>query len=73
MRDDVFVYLVKLPEGVDEVVMPCANGCYTVYIDASLSLSGQREAYLHALHHINNRDFEKSDVQQIESEAHGRW
>lgn len=67
--DDIFVYLVKLPDGIDEVVMPCFDG-YTVYIDSSLSHSGQIRAYNHALHHINNHDFEKANVQQIEYEAH---
>ena len=67
--DDIFVYLVKLPKGIDEVVMPCFDG-YTVYIDPSLSHSAQVRAYKHALHHINNHDFAKSDVQKIEHEAH---
>ena len=67
--NDIFVYLVKLPEGIDEVVLPCFDG-YTIYIDPSLSHSEQLKAYKHALHHINNHDFEKSDVQKIEYEAH---
>lgn len=69
--DDVFVYFVKLPDGIDEVVLPCFGG-YTVYIDPSLSYHQRIEAYNHAMHHINNNDFEKADVQQIEVEAHGR-
>lgn len=67
--DDVFVYLVNLPDGVDEVVLPCFGG-YTLYIDQRLSWHGQREAYKHGLKHIKNNDHEKHDVQQIEYEAH---
>lgn len=66
--NDIFVYLVKLPEGIDEVVLPCFDG-YTIYIDPSLSHSEQLKAYKHALSHIENNDFEKTDVQQIEYEA----
>lgn len=67
--DNIYTYFVKLPEGIDEVVMPCLDG-YTVYIDINLSEYQQLKAYAHALHHIRNNDFEKTDVQKIESEAH---
>lgn len=67
--DSIFTYFVKLPPGIDEVVMPCLDG-YTVYIDANLSEQKQLEAYAHAMHHIRNHDFERADVQEIESEAH---
>ena len=67
--DDIFLYFVKLPEGIDEVVLPCFDG-YTVYIDPTLSYDQQLEAYNHALHHIRNHDWEKYDVQEVETEAH---
>lgn len=67
--DDIFLYFVKLPEGIEEVVMPCIDG-YTVYIDPTLSYHQQIEAYNHALRHIKNHDWEKHDVQKIEYEAH---
>ena len=69
--DNIFTYFVKLPDGIDEVVMPCLDG-YTVYIDVNLSEQQQLKAYAHALHHIRNNDFEKPDVQAIEAEAHSR-
>lgn len=71
MADNIFIYYVKLPDGVDEVVMPCLDG-YTVYIDPALSHEQRMKAYNHALSHIDNHDFEKHDVQEIESEAHKR-
>lgn len=67
--DNIFTYFVKLPDGIDEVVMPCIDG-YTIYIDSNLSKQQQINAYYHALHHIRNHDFEKHDVQQIEADAH---
>ena len=69
--DDVFVYHIKLPPGIEEVVMPCLDG-YTVYIDINLDHDHRVKAYEHALWHIQNHDFERPDVQDIESEAHNR-
>ena len=65
--DDVYTYYLELPEGIDEVVMPCLGG-YTVYIDPRLSTTQQEEAYKHAMAHIVNNDFEKYDVAEIENE-----
>lgn len=67
---EVFVYLVDLPDGFQEVVMPCSDGNYTVYIDARLDNIQRQEAYQHAIRHIQNDDFSKTDVQSIEYEAH---
>ena len=67
--DDVFVYIVDLPENIAEMVVPCVGG-YTVYLDAKLSYTGKLEAYHHALKHIDRNDFEKENVQKIEAEAH---
>lgn len=67
--DNIYTYIVDLPDGVNEIVCPCLNG-YTVYIDDKLSPEGKRNAYKHALYHITNNDFEKTDVNAIELEAH---
>lgn len=67
--DQIYVYFVKLPLRVSEMVTPCLEG-YTVYIDERLDEAHRLEAYQHALEHIKRHDFEKDDVQQIESEAH---
>lgn len=69
--ENVYVYLVKLPPHVNEMVVPCING-YTVYIDETLDDAHRIAAYDHALKHIKNSDFDKSDVQQIEANAHER-
>ena len=69
--DDVFVYIIDLPDNVSEMVVPCLDG-YTIYLDAHLSSLEALDAYNHALNHIRNHDFEKSDVQQIEASAHNK-
>lgn len=67
--DDIYTYLIELPNGVNEMVMPCFCG-YTIYIEKDLPYEEQIKAYQHALYHIHNNDFEKENVQEIEEEAH---
>ena len=66
--DDIYVYLVDMP--VNEAVCPCGAFGYTVYINTRLSNEARYRAFQHALRHIQNNDFEKTDIQQIEREAH---
>lgn len=69
MRDDVFVYLHQLPEGVHECVCPCEGG-YNITIDPRQSHDGILRSYRHAMKHINNHDFERKDVNEVELKAH---
>lgn len=52
------------------MVVQNEDGSYTILINAKLSQDGQLKAYQHALSHIYNEDFEKSDIQSIEFAAH---
>ena len=65
------VYLVdlKVSSGY-EIVTENEDGSFTVLINSRQSCNKQREAYIHALKHILNGDFEKDDVQEIESITH---
>lgn len=67
--NNVYVYIVDLPDRVDEMVAPCIDG-YTVYLSTRLSYAGRVRAYHHAIRHIEGNDWDKTDVQQIEYEAH---
>lgn len=67
--DDIFVYCVDLPRGINEMVTPCLDG-YTVYIDIKLDALRRRKAYRHAVRHIRRRDFEKGRVSRIERRTH---
>lgn len=69
--DDIYTYLIPLPPGINEIVLPCFEG-YTIYIDSRLTREKQVRSYYHALGHIVNNDFEKADVQEIETNAHWR-
>lgn len=52
------------------MVVENEDGSYTILINAKLSYSGRIEAYKHAMNHINNNDFQKENVQEIEFHAH---
>lgn len=67
--DNIYTYVVPLPNGVNEAVLSCADG-YTIYIDDKLSPTGRVEAYNHAVRHIYANDFVLLDVQEIEGKAH---
>ena len=69
--EDIYVYEVDLPRGINEMVSPAADNSYTIYIDRRLSDDGKMKAYRHALRHCYG-DFNKGDVQAIEEDAHER-
>lgn len=67
--DDIYIYCIKLPEGVNEMVTPCVGG-YTVYISDRLDQDHRVLAYQHALRHIKNGDFEQKGANRLEIFAH---
>lgn len=66
---NVIVIDFKTSKG-KEMVVPNEDGSYTILINSRLTYDSQLKAYEHAMRHINNNDFEKSDVQPIEYSAH---
>lgn len=69
-RIDYQVRFIKLGHNVKEAVTPNADGSYTIFIDNRLCKEEQNNAFLHAVKHILENDFEKSDVNIIEQVAH---
>ena len=70
--NDIYLYFVRLPDGIDECVISCCGG-YTIYIDSRLSDKQKREAYEHAMKHINYGHFDIDcplTVDEMECEAH---
>lgn len=68
--DDVYVYLIDMPDNIHEFVTPCTDG-YTLYINRNLSERKRFEAYRHAVKHIQSGDFEKNcNVDTVEVMAH---
>lgn len=66
--DEIYAYIVRLPDGIDEIVVPCYDG-HTVYLDERLDRARMLKKYEHAVGHIRGKDWEKDDVQSIESEV----
>ena len=62
--------IINFPNSGNEIVIKNEDGSYTILINAKLSDKGRIEAYEHALKHIENDDFEKTNVQIIVSSAH---
>ncbi|MDO5540557.1 MAG: hypothetical protein Q4F83_10895 [Eubacteriales bacterium] len=71
MTPDVNVILVNFPGPEREAVTHNEDDSYTIFINARLSSEAQLQAYEHAMKHIKENDFEKTDAQQIEAIAHG--
>ena len=53
-----------------EMVTTNEDGSYTIFINSRLSNASQLKAYQHAMGHIENGDFDKTNVQKIEFDAH---
>ena len=69
MTEDVFVRCIKMPQKVKGFTLPGADG-YNVYINEQRDQIGRIRAYRHEVEHINQGDYEKTDVQMIERAAH---
>lgn len=66
---EIFVHYID-HLGNNEAVTINEDGSYSVFLDPALSYEMQHEKYEHALRHIQNHDFEKENVQEIEVQAH---
>ena len=70
MTPDVNIQILNFPGPGNEMVFPNEDGSFTIMINARLSYEDQVKAYKHAMRHIQEDDFQKRDVQQIEACAH---
>lgn len=71
LPDDITVVFGDFPSGkVHEFVKQRPDGTYLIKIDARLNYEMRLKKYQHALKHIEDGDFDKIDIQQIEAEAH---
>ena len=67
---DSYVRFADMPTSIHALICQNSDGTYTIVINSRIGSAAQLEAYLHELEHINNNDFEKTDVQSIEMKAH---
>ena len=68
---DVNVVLMDFPNTKEkELVTPNDDGSYTIFINSRFNYETQLKAYEHAMRHIVQNDFNKTDIQEIETIAH---
>lgn len=69
---DYQVRLTQFHNGkIKEMVVPNSDDSYTIFIESTLSREEQQKAFLHAMAHICNHDFEKkSPADILEIRAH---
>ena len=67
-----FDYQIFFMDGmtVNEMVTENEDGSFTIFVNNNLCDSKRLKAINHAIRHIKGRDFEKADIQEIESSAH---
>ena len=53
-----------------EAITENEDSSYTIFINNNLSMAKRLEAIRHAFEHIEENDFEKNDVQEIEYKRH---
>lgn len=64
------VQFIDMDTMIPEQINQNDDGGYTIFLNSRLSYETICSSYLHAIKHIQNNDFEKSDVQEIETAAH---
>lgn len=67
---NINVVYLNMEYGIHEQVTQNHDGSYTIFLNSRDSYEMNRFSYIHAMHHITNGDFEKFDVQEIETKAH---
>ena len=70
MIQNINTILVDMPGTISAYTISNADMSYTIVLNARLNCERQLKAYQHAISHITNEDFEKSDIQSIEFHAH---
>lgn len=67
---DVNVQMLDMDTLISEQVVKNDDDSYTIFLNSRLSCERHLTSYLHAMRHIKDNDFEKSDVNSIELKAH---
>jgi hypothetical protein len=69
---DFNLVLIDADTAIGETICANADDSFTIIINSRLSRSMQKYCFEHALDHVRRHDWEKSNVQEIEYEAHRR-
>lgn len=69
-KEDYTVWLMDMEYGIHEQVIKASDGHHTILLNARDADNQRMKGYEHAIEHLRNDDFEKADVQKIETDAH---
>ena len=67
---DFNVVLIDLDEMIGESIMQNSDDSYTIILNSKWSSEMQKRCFCHALDHIKNNDWEKTNADSIEGERH---
>ena len=67
---EIYTHVIDLKSSIPSCVTENADGSYTIFINDRTSVESRIEHYEHEIEHILHNDFEKEDVNEIESERH---
>ncbi len=70
MKLDINTQLIDMDVLISEQIVRNRDDSYTIFLNSRLNHERQMAAYLHAINHIQNGDFEKESATLIEKEAH---
>lgn len=68
--EKINVHLLNMDTKIPEQLVKNDDDSYTIFLNARLSQESRIKSYIHALRHIEENDFEKANVQDIELNAH---
>ena len=70
MMETINVILIDLDTMVGETICKNADDSFTIFLNSRWSSEMQRRCFCHALDHIRNNDWEKTNADSIEGERH---
>ena len=68
--NEINTLYANLPTTIPAYVVENNDMSYTIVLNSRLSHEKNLLSYWHEIRHIQEQDFEKEDIQKIESEAH---
>lgn len=68
--EEINIQLLNMDTKIPEQLIKNEDDSYTLFLNARLSQESRLKSYYHALQHIQEQDFKKEDIQQIELQAH---
>lgn len=68
--EEINVQLLDMDTKVPEHLVKNSDDSYTIFLNARLSYESHVKSYYHALRHIQDDDFFREDVQEIEQNSH---